>query len=338
MADQTVDVFILFNDREKIVESIVRELEDRGVTTHFWRRDVNYGDEWEKFEHKRLAEAETVLVFLGSAGWGETHLRFTGDAQRLSKRIVPVLIGDFPTGASLEAGELFRVRRYVDLRNVSPDSLGELVAAIRQAGTQQPESAEMGRFDRVVEMLIDGNEEQRADVLRQISGSAFLDKPGLAARLRREIAERFSPASESQFAIAHRDPKKIPSIRSWMLSALIAADVEGQVSRELIRKHLQQSYEPDRNVRFWTLAGLYHRKASWLSEVLTSVGSDDVPDVAMLAKAIASPDDSEIQKRIRKQLYSEKFTLAWESLRVLRVVPMTDLVQRYLQAIKSKGG
>ena len=43
MAEPSIDAFILFNEREDVVESIVQELDSNGVSTYFWRRDVPFG-------------------------------------------------------------------------------------------------------------------------------------------------------------------------------------------------------------------------------------------------------------------------------------------------------
>jgi hypothetical protein len=320
MAAKNVEAFALYNEKETAVESIVNALESRGVSTHFWRRDVPYGEGVEELEVQRFRDALTVLVFLGAYGWGPNHLRLTKEAQSLQKRIIPVLIGDPPEGAFQEASALFRDRRYLDLRDPDPATLAELVDAVRRR-----EPSQAGLFDRIVGVLIDGNEEQRADVLHQVVISTSIDRPALAARLRAEIRDRFGPGSESQRASALRDTKSISSIRSWMLSSLIWADAEAPESRDLILRQLQQSYEPDRKVRYWTLAGLYQIKASFLDEAVKVSFSDDAPEVNALARAIASPQDPAVIERFRSDLASEEFETAWQVLRLLRVVPIPEL-------------
>jgi hypothetical protein len=315
MAEPTLDVdaFILFNERE-VVAPIVEQLQARGISTYFWRRDVEPGEEWERLEARTLREARVVLVFLGRAGWGPNHLRIAEEAQRLEKRIIPLLLGDPPEEAFEEAGRLFRVRRYLDMR--SPQSLEALVASIRQ----RPPSA---LIDRIVGALVDGSESDRADVLHQLQTSSRIDRPALAARLRAEIRERFAPDAESQFAAAVRDPKRISSIRSWMLSTLIWADAEGPGSRDLILQHLRQSREPDRNVRFWVLVGVYGTRASYLPAAVEIALSDEAPEVSALARAIGSPE--EVLSEFLDRLYSDTFETAWHILRVLRIVPIPKL-------------
>jgi hypothetical protein len=317
MAEPILDAFILFNEREEAVVKIVDQLKSQGISTYFWRRDVEPGEAWEELETRRLREARVVLVFLGDAGWGPNHLRITQEARRLEKRMVPLLIGSPPGEAFLEAGGLFRDQRYLDMRR--PESLEILVDSIRQ----RPSSA---LIDRVVGALVDGSEGDRADVLNQIETSSRIDRPALAARLRAEIRERFAPQAENRFASAFRDPKKISSIRSWMLSALIRVDIEGEDSRDLILRSLNPTLEPDRNVRFWTLSGLYVRRASYLASAVDMAVSDDVPEVAALARAIQSPDSNNVLGEFKDKLYSPDFETAWRILRVLRIVPIPDLV------------
>lgn len=179
--------------------------------------------------------------------------------------------------------------------------------------------------DRIVSILIDGNEEQRLDLLRHIQQSASLDRGDLSARLRREIRDRFGPRDEDRFASAIRDPKKFSSIRSWMLSSLVWTDAEQPENRALILEHVHAESEPDRNVRFWTLAGLYERDASWLKDAVDSGLSDPAQEVVTLARAIVSPDDITFVNELRSKLFAEQFELVWPVLRVLRIVPIPEL-------------
>jgi hypothetical protein len=319
MPEPKTDAFILFNEKEKLVGEIVEKLAAQGISTYLWRRDIPFGETWEDRKAQKLREAHAVLVFLGSAGWGPNHLRNTEEAQRLEQRIIPILIGEPPTEAFQEAGGLFHVRRYLELKNLDAASLANLVDTIRQ---RQPSA----HLDRIVSALVDGNEEQRSEILRQIRASEFIDRALLAARLRREILVHFGPGAENQFAAtAIRDPKKISSVRSWMLSALIWADVEDSESHDLILHHVHSSAEPERNVRFWTLAGIYGARASYLRAALEVALSDSAPEVVALAQAIMSPTSPELLARFRSSLLSSDREVVWSVLRVLRIVPIPEL-------------
>ena len=126
MADTVVDAFILCNEREEAVFVIVEDLLDHGVTAYCRRRDASYGEEWEPLE-AQLRDARAIVVFLGEHGWGPTHRKFAGRAVELQKRIVPVVIGPIAEDALSVAGELFRKRRCVDLRERNESTLLQLV-------------------------------------------------------------------------------------------------------------------------------------------------------------------------------------------------------------------
>ena len=198
------------------------------------------------------------------------------------------------------------------------------------------------RFDQIINRLVDGNEEQRAELLRVIQTSTLIDRSALSMRLRSEIETRFNPGNEKAFASAIRDPKKISSIRSWLLSSLIWTDAENPLNRELILKHIT-NYEPDENVRYWTLAGLFQKKVSYLDRAaemaLTSDISaikSDVSVVSLLAKAIKSPLDPNLLETFKTILLSNKFEEAWKILRILRVVPIPTLAPEVCSVLDKK--
>ena len=61
MVDTVVDAFILCNEREERVFAIVEDLHSHGITTYFWRRDVNHGEEWEPLDGERKGNCMTRL-------------------------------------------------------------------------------------------------------------------------------------------------------------------------------------------------------------------------------------------------------------------------------------
>ena len=330
--DPPVDAFMLYNEREESVRAVVEELSSQGVKTHFWRRDIAPGEAWEKIEHERLRTARTVVVFLGSLGWGPTQLRLATEAQNLKKRIIPVLLGNPSSEALREVDGIFERLRYVDLRGELSTSLPMLVEAIRPG-------ERTGQFAGLISLLVDGNEEQRSEVLGQVIRGTFLDRRGLSTRLREEIQQRFNPEQEGRFAHAVRDPKKIPSVRAWMLSALIWTDAEYIPNRQLIVKHLDASFETDRNARFWVLAGLYQRHASYLESASQICRSDPEPEVRALAHAVQRPDDPEVVSTFRTMLFSQDFeSQAWPVLRLLRVLPLERLVADVCELLARSAG
>lgn len=323
-----LDAFILFNEKEKAVERIVERLEGMGVTTYFWRRDIPFGGEFNKVEQDKLREARTVVVFLGDRGWGPTQLLLAEQAQSLEKRIITAKIGDPSTDALGQANGLFRDLRYVDLSWGDDESLKELAHAILEG---EGKLGATDDFNEIVNALVDGDEVKRAEVLRRIQTSASLDKPGLAARLRQEIRERFSAEHERSSSSAFRGPPKLPSIRSWMLSAIIWADPEQAENRDLILAHVQREREPEPFVRFWVLAGLHQVEATYKREAVDHCLKDEAQEVTALARAIHDSSDRNLISEFRERLLSGVFSSAWSVLRVLRIVPIPELAVDVLQ-------
>src|SRR5581483_178500 len=198
-ASDKVDAFILYNEREgPIIEQIVEGLDRRGITTHFWRRDIPPGENWQEYEERRLASARNILVFLGNEGWGPTHLNLTRQVIASSRRTIPILIGDSVRESDFEhAGALFQKRRYLDLHTITDALLDLLAATIRDsapASVSAPDAVPpIATFDSVIQTLVDGNESQRADLLQQLMRDSRVDRRQLAARLRIEIAGPFRP-------------------------------------------------------------------------------------------------------------------------------------------------
>ena len=220
-------------------------------------------------------------------------------------------------------GGAFKRLRYVDLRHRNQASLSQLVDAIR-ARAPGPS------FAGLIGQIVDGNEEQRAQALQQVIDGFVADRAGLSARsarLREQIESRFGPQQEKEFAQAVRDPKKLPSVRAWMMSMLIWADAKLKPNRQLILKHLDARYETDRNVRFWTLAGLHERGATYRDAAVSASMEDRAPEVAMLARAIANPADGAVLKGFQELLQSNDFERGWPVLRLLRVLPLPSLAR-----------
>lgn len=324
-----VDTFVLFNERESEVQKIVGELESYGFTTHFWRRDVQTRSEWEKIESVRLRDSRVVMVFLGREGWGSTHVRLTEEALKLKKPIVPVLLADVNEKELAEANRLFLTHSYFDLRKDSVRKLADETRRLLPGAdeNQQLRRSNTQQFDRIIGVLVDGNESQRAELLWQIRNSKTLDRPALASRLVTEIRERFGPSSESNIATAIRDPKLVPSARSWMFSTLILTSIEDSDAQRLVREHLKPEIEPDRSVRFWILAGLTQIKAPFLIEVAANCLSDPAEEVSVLALALDSREGSEEIENLRSRLISNDIQKAWPVLRAIRVHPVPSLAK-----------
>lgn len=333
------EAFVLLNEREKPAHEVVSSLNSLGVATYYWNRDIRVGEQWRETEQQELESAQSVLVFLGTIGWGPNQLPLTVRAKEMGKRLIPILVGDPSKEALAEAGGLFRDHRYLDLRKPTKRLLQQLVDEIRstwQAKTaERPHSAQV---DAIVATLIDGSDEQRLSILQQVQISKSIDRAALAERLRYEILEKHSPGSEKQFVPSVRDPKRTSSVRSWMLSALIWTDTGSEENRQVVLRHLQPNYEDDRIVRFWALAGLYSTKARYLAEAARLCSGDPDPAVSCLAMAVVAPRSADVIEKFRAQLRSNSAESAWSILRVLRVVPIVDLVSDVCMLVFDSGG
>ncbi|MDO7848516.1 P-loop NTPase fold protein [Hymenobacter sp. M29] len=363
------DAFILFNEQEIEVKQVVEALEALGVRTFFWRRDIPYGKSWQDVEAQHLSAARVVLLFLGKAGWGPTHMRLAREAERLDKRIIPVLLAELPPGAKTDTDGLFNRLRYFDLRNRNAETIGHLAQAILRADEQTnsvlvaPQVSEIstppvgaqlsadppssppnalsslnsaadGRFDYIVDVFVNGDQPAQFRELEVIRTSPSLDRQALARRLREEIEGRFSPNREVEFSSAIRAPNEIPLIRSWLLSALVWCDAEGADSRVLLMKHLDVLVEAYSNARFWTLGGLYERGASYVGEAAVQCLRDPEAQVATLAQVIHLPPDAEKADafaQLLQRLESPDAVTAWPVLRALRVVPVPALAAAVCQ-------
>lgn len=325
----SIDAFILFNEQEKGIEQVVKELEAQGVRTFFWRRDIPYGQSWEIVEAQQLRDAQVVLVFLGAAGWGPTHLNLALKAQYLKKWIIPVLLAEPPQGAKMEAGNLFTQLRYFDLRDSSPDAIHRLAHVIQ--GNESEASAASyasvdameipqpptrieaapssnpsrlssafndesdGQFDAIIDVFIKGDQPAQLRELEFIRTSPSLNRPALAARLREEIQGRYGvwQNGKEDFGSSIRSTDENALVRSWLLGALVWSDAEGNESREVLLAYLDAKVEPFPNARFWTLGGLYRRKASYVAAAAARCAQDPEMQVATLAQIINLPSDPE---------------------------------------------
>jgi hypothetical protein len=322
MADRQLDAFILFNEREDAVVGIVDELEKRGVSTYFWRRDVLAGESTSAVENARLEEARTVVVFLGNSGWGPSH-KSIAERARPTKRLIPVLIGNPPDAALNEIGGLFRDPRYVDLREPNEAAMALLVRSIQRADAPRP--AGNPEFDAIMIAIRDGDESRRASTVQQIVESQDLDRKALSARLRTEIQVTFAPAAEADMPSSARDPKKVSAIRSWLLTCLIRTDPADEENRELILRHLSPSVEPDENVRFWVLAQLYWAKAEYVQQAAGMASSDYSSQVLTLGHAIVDERTPELIENFRSDLSRLTRDGLWGILRTLRIVAIPNL-------------
>lgn len=336
------EVFLLYNEREKLPDTIAAELRDRGVSLYFYRSDLPLGGKIKDTEAERLRKARGVVALLGDRGWGISQAELAQEADSLGKLILPVLIGNPPEEAMDQVGSLFRERRRLDLREPTPALYEELVSAIQgMVASPPPPKPDLARpagprFDEIINTLVDGSDLDRSLLLERVIRYPMPNSAELAARLRHGITEDFSPAQETQFATAVRAPKRLASARSWMLSTLIWLEPSSLESQTVILAHLQASLEPDREVRFWTLAGLVQRKLSYLSEALSLAADDPAREISGLAAIVTDPANESTLRAFRSSLDDERFETAWHVLRILRIVAVPALASDVVRQLERR--
>lgn len=338
---QRVDAFLSYREGESRVAQINKWLTERGVRTHYFHDSFRIGDHVN--DAPSLENARCMVVFLGERGWGKTHVKQVAVFRSLGRKIIPVLIGDVQSTDMDESGGLFRDRVYLDLREQNEEKLVRLLDAIRGedpdwmkdtkrswgdtdlagGGSSLDDIPISGRVAQLLHIFKDGSNRDRRDALRQIQGLHANDHAALAHILRRHLRSDFAVETESDFPAAVRSPKRLASTRSWMLSALIQLDAQGNA--ELIFQHLRPSFEPDRNVRFWTLAGLHDMSVSFEREAAGSAETDPALEISLLAKLMIRPSASNLVKELESRLSSGDFETIWQVLRALRIVPVPAL-------------
>jgi hypothetical protein len=182
--------------------------------------------------------------------------------------------------------------------------------------------------DRVMYILIDGNNDERAEVIEQLRATAKThDHSEIRDRIVRDLTERFNASDNVDEALAQRDPNLTPSIRSWMLSALSIVMDKDSHARKLLLSHLDPSIEPDEGVRYWTLAGLYNTGLPELeSRVHELYESEKSDKVKTLAAAILSEKNPQMTGVLNDLLSRDDYPEVHRALRALRIVAIDSLI------------
>lgn len=320
------EILLLYNEQEKAVDEIAEGLRARGLPTSSFRRDVSFGSEFAKIEEEevKLQDARLILILLGSVGWSSSQRVLAQRAIALNKRIVPVLVGHPPAEAIDDLDGLFRRLRWVDLTQ-GGGAFDQMILSLRTLLDEGETDHGTPRFDEIINTLVDESDADRAALLDRVIRQDIADRDGLAARIRRSIRDDFGPSQESQFATAVRDPKRFASTRSWMLSVLIWLEPFSSESAALILEHIDPEHEPDRTVRFWTLAGIIQRNLPYRKDAVERARADSAAEISGLASIAADPDSATLHLAFREALRSPSFETAWNVLRVLRVFPVPAL-------------
>jgi hypothetical protein len=310
MAEQPVEAFLISNPFEERPIWIADQLLKRGVSVFAWRPGTTEADAFRW--NKALYEARSVVVLLGDRGWDDDQQAIADKARGLNARMMLALVGTSEK-LPVEEGELFKAGPVMDFRGQQGAAVDGVMAWIRQVKPQdksshQPMPQPTPEFDGIINTIHKGPDSRRAEIVDQIRDWQELDRPALSRRLRDEIEGKDLPGS----------------IRSWLVSSLISVDAEDDENRAVILKHLSFQSEPEVNVRFWALSQVAVARVSYLKDCVPIAVRDPSLDVAMLGRALDQPNEAE--DLFRSYLHSSDRNVTWACLRVLRVLPLTGLV------------
>lgn len=232
-----IDAFLAYNDHEPKIVEINAWLETEGFKTRYLRRAVKLSGSGD--ESVILGNPASVVVFLGDAGWGPSHLALTLGAQLREMPFILVCIGNPPDSAFDECNGLFRHQDYIDLRMNENAGLVQLRNSILRLVLERslpirPDQASDTKTEELIRGLVDGNEARRRAILSAVHECDAAQRTALAIRLLHEISGPFGPSAEREISSAIRDPRRIASVRSWMLSVLIACSAEQEETRSLV--------------------------------------------------------------------------------------------------------
>jgi hypothetical protein len=194
---------------------------------------------------------------------------------------------------------------------------------------ESPQSVALSIF----ESLKNGRGTTKSIALREIDEpSKEFDHENLRALLRASLTREFIPPQQGQ-----EDDPKASDTRGWLLAALGRLSEGDTESLELVRKHLNPDWEPQRWARHWALEGLVAGKNSKLQEIARAVlGVEKEALVKSLAMAIlASEGDRQYLDAIQTSLTSGDEEAQWATLRALRIVPIinTTIIRRMCEVV-----
>jgi Caspase domain len=186
--------------------------------------------------------------------------------------------------------------------------------------------------DRIFNSLINGREADR--VAAQVALDApdpTIDSTHLRGLILDALEQQFYPRKDEE----ERDAAV--QTRAWLLGALARISNDDKKAAEVVRRHLDPEYEPDRWVRYWTLAGLVVAQASDLEVLAVQIiEKDQNPWPLMLAVAIlASKGHSHAMQIILKGMEQPRLQVA--TLRALRAVPIPATIEGLCRIVESGG-
>ena len=149
-----------------------------------------------------------------------------------------------------------------------------------------------------------------------------LDLATLRTLLFQAINDRFKVGREDEL-----DEPRIADTRSWLLDALARISTGDEETTDLVIKHINPQFEPNKWSRYWALAGLIsgkNPKAAQVAKRWVDVAED--PLVQMLAMAFIGLTDRTVAQQLKAHL--DEPESSWYVLRALRIVPVPITVSK----------
>ncbi|NUW65326.1 hypothetical protein HUZ94_17160 [Cronobacter sakazakii] len=316
---RAIDAFLAYNEREKaIVEPVAQWLTNHRVQTHFFARDTQYGEPVD--DTGNLDDAATVIVFLGSEGWGKNHLRLVERALKLNKPVFPVLIGDASPDDHNMAQGLFINFKWLDLRMGDLEPLEKLLPSILEVSDQYDPD-----INTEIGVLISGPDNRRQVALDRLIDRAKSKREPISAGLRKELARRGSNGPRLL------SPNESPSdsdaeARSWLRAALIQCDPESPQTRDIALRDIMPDAEPAEFARFWSLAATQQANASYLPALAEKAAVDPTTSVSFAGVAMLNPNSPKVPPLFRAALRNDDHRTTRGVLRALRIVHVPEVI------------
>ncbi|WP_406823959.1 P-loop NTPase fold protein [Pedobacter sp. KACC 23697] len=285
---ETYDILCIYNENEIRVNEIVEAIKLRGYKTFFWRTDVEIGEHFTGREHYVLENTKSVLVFLGSFGWGPNHLALTEEAIKTESNVIPIKIGDFPDGDDLEASGLFLEKRYVEM---SIPKRKDYLKLFERLGPRV-KNVSIESFDKFIEKFLRASDKEQDISLASVSKLGSNEKRILSSNVILRLKDLESDE------LPESDETRLGRHVIWcgLFSLLIASDPHSYKAKELIINHLSYNVAHSHNVAVWILAELYHSNVPYLNQAAEAALRRKSGDVRYLAKAILGPDEELINE------------------------------------------
>lgn len=189
---------------------------------------------------------------------------------------------------------------------------------------------------RMFETFLNGRETDRNQADGRLRNKSYpVDREELRRRLVDCLQSNCGPGGPMM-----KPGRDLASARAWLLYALGRVSGRDPAAMAIIEQHLDPAIEPDRWVRYWTLAGLARSGEPVPAKLADLAVKDPEQQVSMAGIAIrAAAGDEQSLDVIRNGLDSPDDNIRWPALRALRVVTIDDeVVVHKLIGIIDSGG